>query len=246
VTLISPLQLWRRWLPAHLGAYVLAAVLGGLVEFALEPNLFEPGPPYHTIGDQAIIAGLLIGGALAGVVQGLLLRRAIPNWWRASQLGALAGLAVTALTVWLVPGFNPAADAVALAMPMGMFGQLTLWLMGLGLVLGLAQWRALRRHYGRAAVWIVANLVATVVAVPGGWLLSLMWGMPLAMMTTLVFSSAGVSHIGDVLGGVVVAGAGLISYGALVALITGLTLRWVLARPIASTTKAARGPAAPS
>jgi hypothetical protein len=92
----------------------------------------------------------------------------------------------------------------------------------------------------------VANVLAGMVAVPAGWMLSLTWGMSLAMVTSLPFSAAGVSQVWNVLGGLVLTSAGLISYGALAALITGLTLRWVLAQPTPSTTEAALGLAAQS
>jgi hypothetical protein len=65
-------------------------------------------------------------------------------------------------------------------------------------------------------------------------MLSLTWGMPLAMITTLVFCMARLNDVGDALGGLVLAGAGVMSYGALATLVTGLTLRWVLERPAAT------------
>jgi hypothetical protein len=55
--------------------------------------------------------------------------------------------------------------------------------------------------------------------------------MPLAMLTTPAFSVAQISHVGDVVGGLVLVAAGLLSYGPVVALVTGQCLRWVLSRP---------------
>jgi hypothetical protein len=120
---------------------------------------------------------------------------------------------------------------VMAGMPLGMLRTIGGWLIGLALLLGLAQSLALRRGFPRAWIWLPMNLVAVVVAVPAGWFLSLMWGMPLAMLTSLLFSTAHASQAGNVLGGLVLAAAGLLSYGALVALVTGLTLGWVLRRP---------------
>jgi hypothetical protein len=215
-----------RWLLAHLAAFSLAAFLGGLYEIGVEPNLFQPGPPHHIAGDQALPAGLIAGLPLAAIAQGWLLRRLVPGWGRATLLGALVGLALALGVVALAPRPGP----VALAMP----GTSLAWLPALfafALPLALAQWLALRWRVTQAYLWVLANLAAPAVALPAGWMLSLFWGMPLAMLTTLLFSMFGASAVGNFLGGLVVTGAGVVSCGLVAALVTGLVLRWVFLRP---------------
>jgi hypothetical protein len=222
----SPPPAFARWLPAHLAAFSLAALLGGLYEIAVEPNLFQPGPPHHIVGDQALPAGLLAGLPLAAFAQAWLLHRLIPGWGRASLLGAAVGLALALATLAL----GPAPGPVALAMP----GTALAWfpaLLAFTLPLALAQWLALRPRFSLSYLWVLANLAAPAVALPGGWMLSLFWGMPLAMITTLLFSMIRASQVGNVLGGLLLTGAGLISFGLLAALVTGLALRWILLRP---------------
>jgi hypothetical protein len=219
--------LLTRWLLAHLAAFSLAALLGGLYEIAVEPNRFQPGPPPRVVGDQALPAGLLAGLALAALAQARLLQRFIPGWRRGTLLGAAVGLALALAIVAL----RPSPAQVALAMPGGGLAAWIPALLAFSLPVALGQWLALRRHFSQAYLWILANLVAPAVAMPVGWMLSLFWGMPLAMLTTLLFSMIRAGDVGNFVGGLVLTGAGLVSFGGLAALVTGITLRWIRLHP---------------
>ena len=99
----------------------------------------------------------------------------------------------------------------------------------------------LRRQYSRANYWIPTNSFALVVALRGSWILSLLWGMPLAMIATLLFFAAGAGDLRNVVGGLFVSVTGLISAGALIAVATGLAVRWVPQAPAHSQMDSAIG-----
>jgi hypothetical protein len=82
-----------------------------------------------------------------------------------------------------------------------------------GTILGTPQWLVLRRHVRRAAIWIAANALAWVP------------GMVLAFVAADFIFSAGIRMTT-----VVLAIAPLVTVGAVVGAIHGLTLVW-LVRP---------------
>ena len=175
---------WRVWL-----GWVLASTIGWGVG----------GPAGVAAGGSGDIivagyAGVAAGGTLAGVLQWLVLRRHVAGagWWMAAgPVGALIG------------GVVIFAGAAVVGADAG-------WVFGAGLfgpLVGVLQWRVLRRRVTRAGWWVAASAAGWVAAGPGVGLVS-------AVMDAALTANAGWAALG-------------IMYGA----VTGCALVWLLRQP---------------
>jgi chromate transport protein ChrA len=156
-------------------------------------------------------------GVSVGLAQWLVLRRRLPllrqrTWVMATALGAFVawtlGMMPSSLMMLIhgadatpPPALSDAA-VYALAAAMGAV---------LGIILGIPQWRVLRRSVTRAGWWVWANAAA--------WLV----GMP------LVFIGADSAPVAaSVLNRTLIAIATIAAAGALVGAVHGLALLWLL------------------
>jgi hypothetical protein len=168
----------------------------------------------------AVLAGTLIEGTVVGTAQWLVLRRPLPFLrWRAWVLATAAG-AFVAWTSGMLPttllstgskesgGSAPSEPSAAMV-----YGMAALMELVAGAVLATPQWLVLRRHVGRAALWVGANALAWVP------------GMVLAFVAADFIFSAGIGTIT-----IVLAIATLAAIGAVVGSIHGLALVWLTCR----------------
>ncbi len=194
----------RTWISANaLGLGAGMALFAAIAE-GLEQSDILWSPMANVITGHAI--GLLLAGALFGLMQRLVLRRYIPQTgW--SILGASAGLWLGYVVGYEAIGFpfdyilGPAV-AAALA--------------------GLAQWFALRRYAAGAGWWVVAGAL--------GFMLGSIPGLAIAIL------GLGETIGKGYLGWVVLNGLMCSINGAIGGAITGAVLLRLLRRPVPAAT----------
>lgn len=174
--------LWPEWALATLIGYVVGALLALLVAV---PLAYSPAAGW--LANAA--GGAVIGGVL-GSAQWLVMRRSNAGssrgrglWWvLASSVSGLLGLALgTALGDWLAPALvSSPVDREAAAGLIGLRDALSTAVSGLlfGLLLGGAQWFALRLPLRAAGWWLAANGL--------GWLLGLALGAVAALPISVI------------------------------------------------------------
>jgi hypothetical protein len=144
----------------------MTALVGAVAIFSLG----EGSGVLATLGMTAlaVLAGTLVEGAAVGTAQWFVLRRPLPRMrWRTWALATGAG-AFLAWTLGMIPstvlslGSGSNGGEATQAEPSQALVYALAFLMGLvlGPVLGFAQWLALRRHVGGAALWMPANALA--------------------------------------------------------------------------------------
>ena len=147
-------------------AWVLASVAAGIVGLAImaetppfEVGVARSGDPTDTTGYSVawavILGGLLCGATLGGVQRRLLRRRLAPlaGWTPASA----AGFALGFTAVWALAGAAHGAAYGHHAVPHAVDGAGTPGGALLGAAFGAAQWLVLRRRVARAGWWVPAN-----------------------------------------------------------------------------------------
>jgi hypothetical protein len=211
-------NLWLQWVIANVAGEVLGLGLAGAVATAMVLTFGEP----ETALVALIMAGVMIAagtleGVIVGFAQWLVLRRRLHRlsrreWITATAIGAFVAWALgmapsTLMALNQSAGSSPPpemSDAVtyALAAVMGA---------ALGTILGIPQWRALRRYVAGAALWVWANAAAWAV------------GMP------VVFIGAGASPVGaSALSVALTVVVTIAAAGASVGAIHGVVLLWLL------------------
>jgi hypothetical protein len=209
-------RLYLRWIAAN----SLAELLGLGATFALDVLLFTRlGDPKTVLAALGMILLTTATGVVEGTVVGLLqwsvLRAPFPQIARRAWLAAtLAG----ALIAWFL-GSLPSTLKGLGSDQSGASQEPETWLMMLlaaamglvlGLILGLPQWRILRRAAPRAWVWLPANAAA--------WAL----GMP------VIFAAVGLAYrTGTVGGGIAVMSGALALTGAIVGAVHGVAVVWL-------------------
>jgi hypothetical protein len=208
---------WLRWVAANAVAEVLGLGLAAAVGVGMILGVGEP----KSLAVAVMMAGVMIAagaceGVIVGVAQWMVLRRRLPrlqrrDWVLATAMGSLVawtlGMAPSTLAVLNQDASSPTPEpsdllVYVLAAAMGA---------ALGVVLGIPQWRVLRRYVQRAHWWVWANAAA--------WLA----GMP------LVFLGAGSSPVGAPPWSVALMIALTIAAaGATVGAIHGAALLWLL------------------
>lgn len=159
--------LWWRWLTAMVvgklvGLIVAAAVVGVVVSsFFGIPSV----PAAIAIVVVMFFAGLGEGAAV-GLAQAIVLRRTIAgvhvwSWTTMTALGAAIAWGLGMGTnVWALEGYGSDLQT---------FATLVIGGLGLGALVGAAQWTVLRRHAPHAGIWITANALAWVAATLVAW-----------------------------------------------------------------------------
>jgi hypothetical protein len=222
------LKLWGQWIVANsigelLGLGLVAAIGGGLV--------WRFGEPAEALGVLLLTAALLLLGACEGVIVGvaqwLALRHFVPLlkagvWIRATATGAFIAWALGLIPSTLMNLREAAGAAPPVEMSDATMFMLAVAMgLGLGAILGLPQWLALRRRLSRAGWWVMANAVAWAV------------GMP------VIFSGAGSVPQGMAVGSLILFIALTLAVaGAIVGAIHGFALVWLLNQPENNTTLA--------
>jgi hypothetical protein len=210
-------KLWLQWTLANVVGEVLGLGLVGAAATAMVLTIGEPDTAFVRV----MMAGVMIAagaleGAIVGYAQWLVLRRRLHRlswreWVTATAVGALAawtmGMAPSTLMALNQSVESPPpemSDAVkyALAAVMGA---------ALGTILGIPQWRALRRYVVGASLWMWANAAAWAV------------GMP------MVFIGVGASSVGaSALSVALTVVVTIAAAGASVGAIHGVALLWLL------------------
>lgn len=163
--------IWLRWVIVN--AIATAMGLGGaaIVVTGVARNMaVEPG----TIGIILMAIGLIafgtIEGIIGGIMQWLVLRRAIPElsrgaWMLANALGAL--IAWTLGILWLgtigVQSSPSAGSGIEAIVPYLLASSLGIIL---GATIGIQQRRVLRNCIPKAGLWITSNAIAWGAAIP--------------------------------------------------------------------------------
>jgi hypothetical protein len=212
-------SLWLRWV----GANALAELLGLGATFGVGVVLFTRMGEAQGLAAIAMLLLMTASGVLEGTIVALLqwsvLRGPFPQvtrraWLVATLIGALVAWFLGSLPATLMDMGADQAQAPArepetwvmlsMAAAMGLV---------LGAILGLPQWRVLRRAVGRAWVWLPANSAAWVV------------GMP------IVFAAVDLAYrLGTVWGAVGVMALALAFTGAAVGAVHGLAFVWLASR----------------
>jgi hypothetical protein len=213
-------RLWLQWIAANAAGEVLGLGLAAAVGVGMILGIGEP----KSLLAAVMMAGVMIAagaceGIIVGLAQWLVLRRRLArlqrrDWVLATAMGSLIawtlGMAPSTLAVLNQDASAPTPEpsdlqVYVLAAAMGAV---------LGVVLGIPQWRVLRRHVQRAHWWVWANAAAWVA------------GMP------LVFLGAGSSPVGAPPWTVALMIALTIAAaGATVGAIHGAALLWLLDSP---------------
>lgn len=221
-TILPRVALWRHWVLANGAAEAIGLgatlALDALILAALSS---QQQPDMAVIGILLVTATGALEGSMVGLLQWSVLRRPFPHiarraWIIATIAGALVAwflgsLPSTLIDVGAQQGGVPMDDPsplmmYALAAGMGL---------ALGPVLGVPQWRVLRRHAQDAWVWIPANCVA--------WAA----GMPMIFLSIDLAQSLGLTSPLALAGSLV---AGLFAAGAIVGAVHGAALVWLAMR----------------
>jgi hypothetical protein len=181
---------WPLWAAANaVGTALGLAAVWGLA------------PVASRAGELAAVPLFGVAGALAGALQGLVLRRRVRGlrgWVVASAAGLAAGVAVLAVLFGLSVGLLGEESGAGLAVGAAAGGA----------VAGAAQWLVLRRRVPRAGWWVPASAA----------------GMAACVVLFLGVTRGADAGLAGIAGGGAAGGAayGLITGGALVWLLRGL------------------------
>ena len=164
-------ELWWRWVTAN----ALGELLGLGLTFAAiglaYPRLERvPGVVGVLLSFAVAVASGAIEATVIGLAQWWAMHPWFPAiaraaWWRATLVGALAAYVLGYLPSTLMAMGEPGAavaeppQALVLLLAAGM-GAVA------GAVLSFAQWLVLRRHVMRAGLWIPANMLGWLAAMP--------------------------------------------------------------------------------
>ena len=210
--------LWRRWVLANAGGVVAGAAAGGLSGAVVAiPCL--PLCGYGAIAVGAIAGWLVFSATLGGAQQLVLFPYSTLLWTRASLLGGMLALA---LGFFAGGFFSPDMPS---ALRTGALG---------GALVGLAQWRELRRVAARAAIRAPANAL--------GWALGLATAQIVGSYLPRPSGPPVGSHL---LSDLIEAGGKPLLFGFLAAVVaaavTGAALLWMQrARPAATASAGSR------
>lgn len=164
-------HLLRDWIAANAAGEILGLGVAVLLAVGLaQTHTLPPGLELLIVTGAFLVIGVY-EGALVGTAQWLALRRVLPrvsarSWIGATAIGAtvawILGRLPSALSDWRGGGDG----AIVTTSP-----SMTILLSivagaALGAILGAAQWFVLRRHLPRARMWIVANALAWMCAMP--------------------------------------------------------------------------------
>jgi hypothetical protein len=147
-----------------------AAALGAAV-------ISNIGDTESTVGSIVVAVVMITGGIFEGVVVGFsqwrVLRHHLPRLTGRLWIAATAAGAFVAWVIGMIPSTVMSIQSnAASSSPPPEISDAVIYLLAatMGLVLGpilaVMQWMVLRRHVGRAGVWIVANSVAWALAMP--------------------------------------------------------------------------------
>ncbi len=204
------LRLWFMWILATTVGFAVGGAVGGglgsvLADMEAERRLPVAGETYWALQAAAIYVPV---GALAGALQWLVLRRALPGtrWWTWLSIAGYALGSVAGVKAFFLAGRLEGLDDLIAAFASG------------GFTIGVLQWSTLRVNTAKAGWWILANTVL----------------FPLAFVPALlrfrflsylgwyeVYVKANIDSV--VTGGIA---------GIVVGTVTGAVLVWLLARPI--------------
>jgi hypothetical protein len=211
-------NLWLQWVIANVAGEALGLGLVAAVTTAMVLTVGDAAPAHVVL----MMAGVMIAagaleGAIVGFAQWLVLRRRLRRLSRREWVTATAAGAVVAWAIGMAPstmmalnqsaGSSPPpemSDAMkyALATAMGA---------ALGSILGIPQWRVLRRYVSGASLWVWANSAA--------------WAVGMPMVFIVVGSSAAGASALSVASTVIIT---IASAGASVGAIHGMALLWLL------------------
>lgn len=174
------LRFWLSWIAANaLGELIGLGTTASVTVGAFMINDRLPLWLGLALGVGVALVGGVVEGGTVGTAQWLVLRRALPamrwrSWALATAVGgfiawvlgmlpstimsATAHAATAATAAGGSPADIPDAVQLVLAAAMGLFV--------LGPILGVPQWRVLRRFVPRAGWWVLANGVAWAVGMP--------------------------------------------------------------------------------
>jgi hypothetical protein len=156
-------------------------------------------------------AFLVIGayeGAIVGVAQWSVLRRLLPSLPARHWVGATMAGAVAAWMLARIPSaladWNQVAGGISQNEPSpGVVVLLSIAAgAALGLILGVAQWLALRKHVSRAAVWIGASALAWAAAMPLIFVAASIPGPHVSMPELAAFALLSIGLAGAVVGAI--------------------------------------------
>ena len=166
-----PGRIWLRWVLANGAAEMVGLGISGIL-FVTVLLGWEARTGVLWAALITVVASTLVEGTAVGVLQGRVLRGALPQlslraWWIGTSLGALV-----AWTAGMLPStLMSMAEESTGAAPVEMSQWLTLLLAaGLGAlagpILGIGQWWVLRAHVQRAWLWIPAQSLAWAAGMP--------------------------------------------------------------------------------
>jgi len=145
--------LWLRWVLLNLIGWLIMYLLGWLIRFPDDETFYSMYLPFLW----------LVMGAIIAFMQWLAVRHWIknPSWWIvAVSLGFVAALNVSApMLLW-----DKYVDLSA--MRLNSHFQMENVYIGVvfGMILGYAQWLALRRTFSSSGLWIIGSIVAWTLA----------------------------------------------------------------------------------
>ena len=200
---VTSLPLLQKWILAH----TLAVAAASAITFGLAATFFDllSENVLVVLAVSGAISGLCIGAAEAWVLRSLLTKQAI-GWVLAMMVATPLGVVGSGL-LFVIMEKSPAFDLFEPEfIGGGVFG------LGVGIIVGLAQWVFFRRVFRHAWIWIAAVIAGRVIG----------WSASTALISQLtadvylenLFLPAG---LGGAIGGTI--------YGA----IAGICLLWLVA-----------------
>jgi len=211
-TLYSVLRYW-------VFASTVGFLLGGVVAMGVELASYDLDVRFGVVyGDWTLAGGLVLGSAVAVILQGVVLRRHAlwaSRWIVFSGTGLAVGVLLSALTGTLKDILEHEGNLLLPALP-GAWATIGLLL---GMSLSIAQWLALRGRVSQAWLWVLVSGIAWLVSVPVGWLGGAIIGIPLGMVVAALGG-----NVGESIGGLVMPLVWVLITGAVVGGATGLLL----------------------
>jgi hypothetical protein len=200
-------------------------LVGGVVAMSVELASYDLDTRFGVVyGDWTVAGGLILGSAVAVLLQGLVLRRYAlwaSRWIVFGGAGLAVGVLLGALTGTLGTMLEHGGGNLLPLLPRTWATVVLL----LGMSSSVAGWLALRGRVRRAWLWLLVGGIAWLASVPVGWLGGVIVGIPIGIIVAAVGG-----NVGATVGGLAMPLVWVLVTGGIVGSATGLLLMVLLRR----------------
>jgi hypothetical protein len=207
---VSDWSVWRQWIMANAIGELIGLGCAAALGAAVISNVSDTE---STVGVVVVAVVMITGGVFEGIVVGSaqwrVLRHHLPRVAGRLWVVSTAAGACIAWMIGMIPSTLMSIQSnAASSSPPPEISDALIYLLAaaMGLVLGpilaFMQWLVLRRHVGRAGLWIVANAVAWALAMPVMFIGIGAIGDHGVSPSTIVFALGAITLAGAIVGAV--------------------------------------------